>query len=296
MSLKYYSFEQTEDRLAQFIAPIKIDQSTLLNFVRSKQLAPYIWFHGFAGTLMGGSETPYYENKVGLFEPIRGYLKLDYARYLDSLQHLLFGNNKDIFITEVAEFSDLVHGEQAASLFNGTGIIFSKNILADQIIELPVQIKTLCDLGLQPGVAILKKDIYFSVEEVEALDPQKVKQNKVDATLIEQLQKENSFLKLENKKLTLESKKVHPALDSGHERFAPELYIALKTNDYVFEEQQKQKDREEDVESYSKLADQFFEKNKVPGSEDGKLRMRLRAVSNPSSKKNEIINLAKSIK
>jgi len=294
MVLKYYSLQQTEDRLAQFIAPVKLDQSTLLNFVRSKQLAPYIWFHGFVGTLMGDTETPYYENKVGLIEPIRGYLKLDYALYLDSLQHLLFGNNLDIFITEVAEFTDLVHGGQVATLFNDTGVIFSKNILLDGDIELPIQIKTLCDLGLQPGVAILKKDIYFSVEEVEALDPQKVQQHKEEAALIEQLQKENSFLKSENEKLTLESKKVHPALDPNKEQFAPEICIALKLNEYIYEKQQEPTSDKEKT-SKTDLLDAFYKAHDLNGEKTGNLRDRLTTVANFSKKDPHVLNIAKSI-
>ena len=71
--------------------------------------------------------------------------------------------------------------------------------------------------------------------------------------------------------------------------------IALKLNDYVFEEQQKQKDSGGDVESHSRFADKFLDNNNVPGPEDGKLRGRLKAVSNSSSKKAPFINLAKSI-
>src|SRR5690606_28170520 len=126
--------------------------------------------------------------------------------------------------------------------------------------KLPVQIKTLCDLGLQPGGAILKKDIYFSVEEVEALDPQKVQQHREEAALIEQLQKENSFLKSENEKLTLESKNLHPALNPDDSRFAPEIVVALKINDYV--EQNKYRDGAKPL-SHSALADEFLQCNGV---------------------------------
>lgn len=306
MVIKYYSIEQTRSRIAEFINPIKFEDITLLNLVRSKSLSPYIWFTGYVGTIISGENKDLYEQEVGLIEPIRGYLKLDYYKYLDSFQHLLLGNNRDIWVTEIDEFADLVHGEQCATLFNRYGVVFKENILVNKRIKLPKKIKDLYESNVQPGAAILPKDIFFLASEVEKLNPQYSNESIEEDFKNVQLEKEISVLeeKLrllmnENEQLKVKANFYHPALDQETESYAPNIVATLHINTHIMKAHQahleKVKlgritegfDRDECVEA-------FFKEKGITGVNE---RDRLKVVSNAltmgSQASLEVQNLAK---
>ncbi|MGE8561059.1 MAG: hypothetical protein ACN6NJ_08965 [Acinetobacter sp.] len=66
-----------------------------------------------------------------------------------------------------------------------TDVIFSKNIIAESNVTLPIKSKALCDLGFQPGASVKWRDICFSADEVERLTLKTFIQVKTEVNLLD---------------------------------------------------------------------------------------------------------------
>ncbi len=169
MMFKYYSLSQTKQRLSTVIAPLNLDERAILDLIRIQQLSPYLWYDGYIGTPRESKIEILSDCTIELVDRVQGYLKLDYEKYLSDIQGLLLGGCEKIFVTEILEFSDIEKGIVASQIFEVSGILFSKNIVADKRVKLPAKVSDLSVFFLTPGVQIYKHDIYFLAEDIERL-------------------------------------------------------------------------------------------------------------------------------
>lgn len=296
MSGSLYSYTQVNERLAALNPEVKYDVHTLLNAIRLEKMMPLFWFEGYVSDFilpeigMGWEDTKY--TSIASF---KGFVELNQKLYGSKLKDLF--NCKSEFIHVDFGQTFYIHdGEGLVESSAKNKRLFPYNVVESDGLEIPFTHGHLFNRNIEIGLQVSLNDLYFFKEQVDSFTSQHTDIVHDLKFEIEELKYQIEQLQERNEYLSSQVNKVHPALDPDHERFAPELYIALKLNDYVFEEQQKQKDSGGDVESHSKFADKFLDNNNVPGPEDGKLRGRLKAVSNSSSKKAPIIKLAKSIK
>lgn len=295
MAGSLYSYTQVNERLTILNPEVKYDVHTLLNAIRLKKITPLFWFDGYVSDFTLPEDEMWHEVTYTSLSPFKGFAELNPQLYAPKFKDLCTQKLESIQVSFSQNFFiDEDEGLYKSSVKNKK--LFPYDVEKVHGLELPFSEGALFNKGVESGIKIYLDDLYFFKEQVENFASRHTDTINDLRFEIEELKYQIEQLQERNEYLSSQVNKVHPALDPDHERFAPELYIALKINDYVFEVQQKQKDSEGDVESHSKLADKFLDANKVPGPEDGKLRWRLKAVANSSSKKIEIINLAKSIK
>lgn len=295
MSGNLYSYTQVNERLATLNPEVKYDVHTLLNAVRMEKIIPFFWLEGCVSDFILPEEDTWYELKYTSIAQFKGFIELNQQLYALKLKDLCTQKLEYIQV----DFGQNFFIDEGEGLFKSSvqnKKLFPYNVEKVYGLGLPFTNGDLFNNSVEPGIKVHLDDLYFSKEQVDNFTSQHTDIVHDLKFEIEELKYQVEQLQERNEYLVRRANKLHPALDPDHERFAPELYIALKLNDYVFEEQKKQKDSGGEVESHSKFADKFLDTNKVPGSGDGKLRGRLKAVSNSSSKRAPIINLAKSIK
>lgn len=296
MSGSLYSYTQVNERLATLNPEVKYDVHTLLNAIRLEKMKPIFWFDGYVSDIVlpefgMGSEFTKYTS----IAPFKGFVELNEKLYASNLKDLFNGKSEYIDV-DFGQFLYIYDGEEIIESSNKNKKLFPYNVEEWHGLAIPFTHGDVFNRNIETGLQVSLNDLYFFKEQVEDFASRRTDIIHDLKFEIEELKYQIEQLQDRNEYLSSQVNKLHPALDPDHERFAPELYIALRINDYVFEEQQKQKDSGGDVESHSKLADKFLDDNKVPGPADGKLRGRLKVVSNSSSKKTPIINSAKSIK
>ncbi len=295
MAGNLYSYTQVNERLATLNPEVKYDVHTLLNAIRLEKMVPLFWFDGYISDFLmpegdGGME----DIKYTSIAPFKGFVELSQKLYASKLKDLFNSKSESIHI-DFGQFFFIYDGEGIIESPIRNKRLFPYNVEEWEGLAVPFSHGHLINKNTAIGLQVSLDDLYFFKEQVDNFTSQHTNIVHDLKFEIEELKYQIEQLQERNEYLSSQVNKVHPALDPNHERFAPELYIALKLNDYVFEEQQKQKDSGGDVESHSRFADKFLDNNNVPGPEDGKLRGRLKAVSNSSSKKAPFINLAKSI-
>lgn len=300
MIFKYYSLAQAQQRLSAIIQPLILDKRSILDLIRKKQLNPYIWYDGYVGVPREDEVVNINDYTIEIFDNIKGYLKLDSEKHLANIQGLLLNRCSQIFVTEIAEFSDLESGNTAAAMLSRHGVLFSKNITAEKKVTLPIKVKDLSQYFLTPGIRVHKGDIYFLAEDIENLN--QIITPRIGENKLKPVSDVNSDLEakpqIDQENISSTSLSV---LDKDHEDFAPYIVVGIALNQYISQQRSAfiaacresnaglQFNREQYVE-------EFFSRHNIAGLKE---RERLKVISNTlmSGKSSpELQKLAKSIK
>lgn len=296
---KYYSLSQTKQRLSTIIAPLTLDERAILDLIRIQELSPYMWYDGYVGVPRESKIEILRDCTIELVDRVQGYLKLDYEKHLSDIGGLLLDGCEKIFVTEILEFSDLEKGYTAAPAFDVSGILFSKNIVADKRVTLPIKVCDLSVFFLTPGVQVYKHDIYFLAEDIErfAYEYPQLEKKRIANFLTNNVDKEiKNYLNQDDI-----SSNCLSVLDKDHEDFAPNIVVGIELNQFISKRRSAfietcQKSNDSSQFNREECADEFFDMHGIMGIKE---RERLKVISNTlmSGKSSpELQKLAKNIK
>lgn len=294
MAGNLYSYTQVNERLAALNPEVKYDVHTLLNAIRLEKMVPLFWLEGCVSDFILPEEDTWYELKYTSIAQFKGFIELNQQLYALKLKDLC---------TQKLEYIQVDFG-QNFFIDEGEGLLkssvqhkklFPYNVEKVYGLELPFTNGHLFNNNIEPGIKVYIDDLYFSKEQVDnfiSLKTDIVHDLKFE---IEELKYQVEQLQERNEYLLSQVNKVHPALDPNDSRFAPEVYIALKMCDYIFDKQQGLSNNDT-PKSHTALAEDFYKENGLNKGKTINLRDRLTTVSNFSKKDSSFINLAKSIK
>lgn len=296
MSISLYSFKQVNEQLAALNPEVKYDTHTLLNAIRLEKMVPLFWFEGYISDFllpevgMGWEDTKYTS-----IAPFKGFVELNQQLYASKLKYL-FNYKLEYIHVDFGQFFFIHDGEGIIESPTKNKRLFPYNVEECDGLEIPFTHGHLFNKNIEIGLKVCLDDLYFFKEQVDNFISQNVDIVHDLKFEIEELKYQVEQLQERNEYLSSQVNKVHPALDPSREQFAPEIYLALKMNEYVHNFQQEQKRNGKNPSSHTSIVGEFFDEYKIDIDSNKNLWDRLKTVSNFNSKNPAIINLAKSIK
>lgn len=295
LNKRVYTYHQTNERLASKETLVTYSPFTLLHAIRTKQLIPYVWFDGYMASYVDNEYFDIYEVLIDKVIKFKGFVAANFSILKEDFEQLCLGHKSSISIVMTDKFILDYHYAETSMEAIKKIYLFDYDF-RERHSDFPVSIGRLEDLGCAPGITVTRDNLVFLVEDVEKYIDSSGVSKAYDYFTCIKLEDENEELKAEIDRLNSEveelkkeKNKLHPALDPTNPRFAPEIGLALKINDYVEEN----KFREGPTAlSHTALANEFLELNGVTGRE----MRRLREVSNSSKKNGIVTNLAKKLR
>lgn len=292
MSDSLYSYTQVNERLATLNPEVKYDVHTLINAMRMEKIIPFFWLEGYLSNFILPEGDEWYELKYTSISPFKGLVELNWPLYALKLKDLCIQKLEYIRVDFGQNFF-MYDGDELFKCSVKNKKIFQYDVEKVYGLELPFTHGSLLNNSLEPGIQVHLDDLFFSKEQVENFISPKTDIVHDLKFEIEELKYQVEQLQVRNEYLLSQVNKIHPALDPNHDRFAPEVYIALKMNDYIYEQQQIS--LTDGIKSHTSLAENFYEKHGLDKGKTNNLRDRLATVSNSSKKDPLIIKIAKSI-
>ena len=293
MSGSLYSYTQVNERLATLNPEVKYDVHTLLNAIRLEKIKPIFWFDGYLSDFILPEDDAWHEIKYTSTAQFKGFVELNQQLYALKLKDLCTQKLEYIQVDFGQSFF-IYDGEELLKSSIQNKKLFPYDIEKVYGLSLPFTNGDLFNNNVEPGIKVHLDDLYFFKEQIEDFASRRTDIIHDLKFEIEELKYQIEQLQDRNEYLSSQVNKVHPALDPSQEQFAPEICIALKLNEYIYEKQQEPTSVKEKT-SKTDLLDAFYKAHDLNGEKTGNLRDRLTTVANFSKKDPHVLNIAKSI-